>query len=159
MYFLLSSFFAGVVIIEMLTSLSCFDHLAQNWATLAGLATSGLEDGLHKSFPIARLIDWVLCFLFGGKEANKDFGEQRGPCRVPQNLIMHAFRRQRWEEEGTHCLLLRLLSSVFRAGAAGPVFAFISRFASVGRLSRSVIWGHKGTGWQGLSCGARYLKS
>lgn len=68
----------------MLTPLSFFNYLAQNWAALASLATSGLEDGLHISFPFVHLIDWVFWFLFGNKGAKKDKGNSEVPAMYPR---------------------------------------------------------------------------
>lgn len=63
---------------------------------------------------------------------------------------MHSFSRQRWEEEGAPCLVLMLLSDVFRAGAARLVFAFISRVVAAGELWVSVIWVIKGLAGKAL---------
>lgn len=62
------------------------------------------------------------------------------------------------EAGGTGGQLLMLTCDVFRAGAVGPGFAFVSRVAGVERLPVFYHLGHKGTGWQRVACGAHSLK-
>lgn len=57
----------------MLAPLSFSDYLAKIWVALV-LATPGLEDGLHISFPIVHLIDWALLFILAIKRQEKGFG-------------------------------------------------------------------------------------